>query len=128
MVILDTDIIIDHIRQYSGQSTHLKRLLKQYGRKALGISVITIQELYVGSSTRRKINQTILNKTISGLKIYTLTPMIAKIGGLIMRDTTPSPKIADSAIAATTIHYGASLATLNARDFIGISGLKLVKL
>ena len=69
-----------------------------------------------------------LSSAISHINIYHLTPNIAKIAGQITRDHSQSIQFADAAIAATCIHYGAGLATLNTKDFVGIPHLQLLKL
>ena len=52
MVILDTNVIIDHLRQEKGQETLLKRLIRNNLQEDLAISIISIQELYRGQSTK----------------------------------------------------------------------------
>jgi predicted nucleic acid-binding protein len=128
MVIIDSNIIIDHIRQPKNSPTLLKTCLKQYKRTNLSITVITIQELFAGQSTRIASNQNIISKSLSGIKIFNFTQSIAKLAGELMRDSKNNLKFADAAIAATAIHYGASLATLNTKDFKGIPDLDLLPL
>jgi len=53
MVILDTNIIIDHLRQK--QESLFENLVNKINKNELAISVITIQELFTGKSTRNLI-------------------------------------------------------------------------
>lgn len=128
MVILDTNILIDHLRQQNIKLTLYQKLLKKYSRKSLGISTISLQELFIGQSTRStKFKKEIL-LSVSGIKVFSHNKAIAQLAGEFMRDSENNLQFADAAIAATAIHYGASLATLNTKDFKGIPNLKLLKL
>ncbi len=128
MVILDTNILIDHLRQQNIKLTLYQKLLKKYSRKSLGISTISLQELFIGQSTRStKFKKEIL-LSVSGIKVFSHNKAIAQLSGEFMRDSENNLQFADAAIAATAVHYGASLATLNTKDFKGIPGLKLLKL
>ena len=128
MVILDTNILIDHLRQQNIKLTLYQKLLKKYSRKSLGISTISLQELFIGQSTRStKFKKEIL-LSVSGIKVFSHNKAIAQLAGEFMRDSENNLQLADAAIAATAVHYGASLATLNTKDFKGILSLKLLKL
>lgn len=126
MVILDTNIIIDHLRQIDAKKTIYQKLLKRYSKKTLGTSTITIQELFIGQSTRSTKFQKEILVTVTGIKIFSHSKTIAHLAGELMRDSKNNLQFADAAIAATCIHYGASLATLNTKDFVGIPHLKLL--
>ncbi|MCE7898235.1 MAG: hypothetical protein DPW11_01065 [bacterium] len=125
VIILDTNIIIDHLR-LKGQDSVQFSLINSHLDDSFSISPITIQELYSGASTLRKSPLSLLNQTLSELDILMYSQKVAEIAGKIMRDYHPS--FADAAIAATAIHYGAHLATLNTKDFVGIPNLKILKL
>ena len=126
MVVLDTNIIIDHIRSY-GQS-HLQILNDRYGQKDLAISVLTIQELYRGESTLINKEEIKLTNIIAPLTILQYNYQTAKLAGEITRDSKRLIEFADAAIAATCILNKATLATLNIKDFNKIPGIKLEKL
>lgn len=126
MVILDTNVIIDHLRQLSAKSK-LRLLEEKVSPGSLGLSVITIQELYEGKSTREHIIEEILTEVVNSFKILPYTYEIAQLSGKILRDENSQMGFADAAIAATAILNKASLFTLNKKDFQGIKGLKLVK-
>lgn len=126
MVILDTNIIIDHLRQVPRRETHLKKLVKKYKERNLAISVITIQEIYEGKSTVEKEKEDKFLSTISHLKILPYTFEVAQLAGQIARDLNKEIDLADAAIAATTILNGFYLFTLNKKDFVDIKNLHLV--
>ncbi|MBU1130368.1 PIN domain-containing protein [Patescibacteria group bacterium] len=126
MVILDTNIIIDHLRQ-KNQNTHLKKITKKT-KQQLAISIISIQELFTGKSTKKPINENYLLTIINSLNILSYTYQISKLAGEINRDLKNPIEFADSAIAATTIINNAKLFTLNSKHFQKISNLPLLPL
>lgn len=124
MVILDTNIIIDHLRlQNKNQDSLLMVLVKKHPKEDIAISMITIQELYEGSSTNDTHKEQFLLATISPLKILPYTYEVAQLAGEIARDLERPIELADAAIAATTILNGGKLATLDKTDFRGIQRL-----
>lgn len=127
MVILDTSIIIDHLRQPYAKS-YLRRLVEIHSKEILCLSVISIQELYEGRSTKNTDLEKELLATISPLKILPYTYDIAKYAGQILRDLSTPIEFADASIAATAITNSASLFTLNKKDFEKIKGLDLYKI
>ena len=126
MVILDTNIIIDHLRQSSAQETRLMKLVKSHSKAQLGLSVISVQELYEGQSTLDAQAEEYLLATISPLKILPYTYETAQLAGEIARDIQRPIELADAAIAATTLLHSAQLYTLNKKDFSGILDLELI--
>lgn len=128
MVILDTNIIIDHLRQRGEKETILMRVASTVAKENLAISLISVQELYEGRSTQEKEKGEYLLATITPLKVLSYTYEIAQLAGEIARDQKEPIEFADAAIAATTIVNGASLLTLNEKDFIGIEELELYSL
>ena len=125
MVVLDTNIIIDHLRQPKKKETALAKIAKQKPKEELAISMISVQELYEGRSTRNEEKERYLLATIVPLQILLYTYEVAQLAGKIARDLDRSIELADAAIAATAIVNGAQLFTLNKKDFQGIEGLEL---
>jgi len=125
MVVLDTDVIIDYIRQPDNENVHLESLLRSISESELAIPVITIQELYVGESSKVRQKEEFFLALIGKFILLAYDDKTAKMAGEIMRDTRPRPQFADAAIAATAILNKAKLLTLNKKDFQGIKGLKL---
>lgn len=128
MVIIDTNLIIDHLRQLTNEDSILTKLSLQYPGKDLTISTITIQEIFAGQSSRYKKPLDKIATTLSNLNVVDYTIEIAKLSGILMRDSKTNLQFADAAIAATALHYDASLATLNTKDFAGIPQLTLIEL
>ncbi|MCA9372502.1 type II toxin-antitoxin system VapC family toxin [Candidatus Woesebacteria bacterium] len=128
MVILDTNLIIDHLRQVNTkQETRLIQLAREYHQEQLGISMISVQELYEGKSVAIQQGEQQLLAIISSLKIFSYTLEIAKKAGEIARELSQPIEFADVAIAATCIVNHAGLATLNEKHFLKIPQLQLVK-
>ena len=125
MVVIDTSVIVDHLRQL-GEITFFRKLEKELQNESLTISIITIQELYAGRSTRGDEGERMLLATLSPLEILPYTYETAELAGKLIRDAKNSLQFVDAAIAATAVVNGAALATLNKKDFEDILDLELV--
>lgn len=123
MVVLDTSIIIEHLRLSKDRESSLINIIQKCPNESLAISSITIQELYEGQSTRDDRKERLLIETINPLILLPYTKEIAQLAGIIARDLNEPIEIADAAIAATTILNKAKLATLNTKHFRNISDL-----
>ena len=77
MVVLDTSVIIAHLRQKTKDSL-LRRLAVKY-KNQMAISVITLQELYEGQSTRDQIKENYMLSILTPLKILPYTEEVAKL-------------------------------------------------
>ena len=126
MVVLDTNIVIDHLRQTNRGDTALMRAAECFGEEKLALSVVSIQELYEGLSTRDRNKEAHLLATIALLHILPYTYNIAQRAGEIARDLKGSIELADAAIAATAIEYEAKLLTLNKKHFRSIDSLVFI--
>ncbi|SRR6266568_1891345 len=126
MVVLDTNVIIDHLRLGGEQDSQLMNIAKEKPKEVLAISLVSVQELYEGQSTQDDQKEQYLLATISPLKILPYTYEVAQLAGEIARDLDRPIELADAAISATTILNGASLLTLNKKDFNGIENLQLL--
>ena len=124
MVIIDTNIVIDHLRNPHHTSS-LMKLVKQLPKEQISLSIISIQELYEGRSTLDSHKEEILLAVISPLTILPYTFEIAQLAGQIARDLIRPIEFADAAIAATAIINEADLLTLNTKDFMHIKDLQL---
>src|SRR3989344_6944353 len=120
MVVLDTNIIIDHLRQTGKGDTLLLKIAQALPKETLALSVITLQELYEGKSTRKVEKEEYLLATIAPLRMLSYTYEIAELAGKIARDRERPIEFADAAIAATAIISDAQLFTLDKTDFKGI--------
>ena len=128
MVILDTNIIIDHLRHRGNGVSFLQKLIQKHPKEVLCISIFTVQELYEGKSTKESEKEKDMLATISPLKILPYTYDIAEKAGVIARDASRFLECADAAIAATALIHQIPLATLNTKDFTAIEGIELFEL
>jgi len=128
MVVLDTNIIIDHLRQPEKKDTLLAQLALEERTRLLALSTVSIQELYEGQSTRNEEAEKFLLATIAPLTILPHTYDVAELAGKIARDLTNPIEFADAAIAATAVVNGAQLFTANIKHFQEIPELMLYQL
>lgn len=123
-ILIDTDILIDFIKDNDSAVQCLELLEKEYN---LYISSITYLELLIGARNKKDLenldefantfnilhlNQSISEKAIELVKLYRLNK------GLLL---------ADGLIASTAIIYDMGLITKNQKDFKFITGLDLIK-
>ncbi len=126
MVVIDTNIIIDHLRQRGRGKSILEKLATDHPKGDLAISVLSIQELYEGQSMATEMEEEKLLSTIAGLNVLPYTFEIAQIAGTIARNNARLMEFVDAGIAATTVARGAVLLTLNKKDFAKIPSLELL--
>lgn len=124
MVILDTNVLIDYLRRPEDSSSPLQEFIRLQKDK-ITISILTIQELYAGKSSKEPIKEQLFLEVVGSLEILPYTYNTAKLAGEIVRDLGKPLGFPDAAIAATAILNKASLFTLNKKDFKGIKKLKL---
>jgi predicted nucleic acid-binding protein len=110
LTLLDTDVLIDHLRGH--------RQLRLSDPK-LQISVVTRCELFAG----RNADEPTLRRTLNVLKEVSVTRAIAETAGSIRR-TTGIP-VPDALIAATALEHEMALMTRNRRHFERVTGLTL---
>lgn len=123
-ILIDTSVIIDHLRVPDKSSSLLYKLAKK--RAPLFISIITHTELYSGKSVwEHKNGQKELEMLLSGLTILSLTQSISERAGKIRAQQ--GIHLFDAIIAGTALENKLILATLNVKDFKKISKLKLYK-
>lgn len=124
VVLLDTNIIIDHLRQPPEKSV-LARINKKIPYQNLRLSMITIQELYSGNSTLSSQKEQVLLSVIAPFEVLPYTYEVAQRAGMLFRDFNRPIHFADAAIAATAIINHIPLFTLNQKDFSNIPELVL---
>src|SRR5688572_27581700 len=100
MVVLDTNIIIDHLRLQGTQRSALMRIVESTALSELCISTITVQELYEGKSSAKQNAEMFMLATINPLRILPYSYEVAKLAGEIARDIKRPIQLADAAIAA----------------------------
>jgi len=125
MVIIDTSTLIDYLRRPQ-ENSPFKEFINQDRKEMLAISILTIQELYVGKSSKEVKREGFFLNIVSKMKILQYNYQIAQLAGELTRDYHTNFDFADAAIAATAILNKAKFFTLNKKDFKGIKGLKLI--
>lgn len=108
-VLLDTDVLIDHMRgrRQLEIGTHMS------------VSVITRTELYAGEEREEPAVRALLKRMVE----LDVSPSIASRAGRIKREA--GLKIADALIAATALEHQLPLMTRNLRHFERVAGLSL---
>lgn len=108
-VLLDTDVLIDHIRG--------RRRVIEIASSVT--SVVTRAELFAGREREEPAVEALLGR----LSEIEVTPDIARQAGRIRRNTRLD--IADALIAATALEHGLVVMTRNRRHFERVAGLEL---
>lgn len=106
----------------------LMRFLKKYPKEELALSMVSIQELYEGRSTKGSEIEDYLLATISPLRILSYTYEAAVLAGKLARDSKVLVELADAAIAATCIINGAQLVTLNKKHFENFENIQILEI
>lgn len=121
-ILIDTSIIIDHLRLKDKTQTILYKLFQE--KHDLFASILTHTESYAGKSIWEKESvRNHLKNILSGIKILPLEENVSeKAGGIRAKYNTD---IIDAIIASTALHHNMTLATLNVKDFQKIPGLKM---
>lgn len=124
-ILIDTDIIINHLRGQSKETLFLKRII--VGGEFQGLySAITEVELYATEKIDEKQAEEIKN-ILGNLNRIELSSKVAQLAGNLMGNFRKSHglEMPDAIIAASTLVYGASLVTKNTRHYSFIPGLLL---
>lgn len=125
-VVLDSDIIIDHLRE---ATLTLEQILEQiFQKQILGyIPSVVITEIFSGQDTKNENRLNLIERILERLEFITPSKEISQKAGFLMRDYK-NLKLGDAIIAATVLSLNAKLATRNRKDFEDIEGLKFFKL
>ena len=120
MIILDTNVLIEILKNNSTTLTSVEQLAKP-----VGISTVTVMELLFGA--RNKNEQKALKKFINNFKIVHLSEEISIKATSLIDNYAKSHglDIPDALITATALCLNVELFTYNARDFLYIEQLKL---
>jgi len=123
-VVVDTSILIDHLRQKSDQFIRLTELQDE-GKIKILIPYIVVTELFVGKSTKKKKIERGLNKLFKNFELIGMSYKSAKIAGELIREHASINDAYDLLIAAIALEKKAYVSTLNVKHFKPIKGLKL---
>lgn len=123
MYTLDTNPIIYYLKGEEKAVSTLNKIFEE--NKPIYISAITEVELFgFPNLTEEESKQ--INEILETLSIIPLDSHIARIAGLLRR--TYKLKIADAAVAATTMFTGTILVTRNINDFKNIPNFSFKKI
>ena len=122
MILLDTDVLIEHFKE----NPKITEKLLSFGFKNLVISIVSVYEMYIGALNKKelykikryldKFPQLIIEKKLS-----------VKAKELIFQyNLSHTLYINDALIASTALVHDFKFYTLNIKDFKFIPGLKLV--
>jgi len=125
-VLVDTSVIIDHLKAIKKDSTLLYKLDEKY---SLCISSIVSFELYCGAiDNSKKLSE--IEKLTGHFKLYDFGDRISRKSAEIYLDLKSKGRSVDTNdifIAATALINNISLCTLNTKHFESIENLKLIK-
>jgi predicted nucleic acid-binding protein len=120
--LLDSDILIDHLRGYEPARQYLKRF--EAGERQGYLSIITVAELAAGQM-RQEEEEAKVHQLLALFMHIDLDFVIAWRGGEIRRHY--QTRMADALIAATALIRNLPLATRNLQHFTPIAGLHVEK-
>ncbi len=121
MLLVDTNILIDYLRQ----KPEAVAFINQYGKATIALSPIVVMELFQGILDKADFQRT--QKALNGFVLLDLDPSIAQLAMQLQQQYILSHRlgIPDALIAATAMVYGLELRTYNLKDFRFIPGLQL---
>lgn len=122
-ILIDTSLLIDHLRVKNKIKSRYALLLEEYDPVA---SFIVVSELYSGKSSQIEIHRKEIKNILIGIAIELPDVELAKFAGDLRSKYDLS--LGDAFIAALALQLNLPLATLDVRDFGRIKGLKLHKL
>ena len=121
MIIVDTDVLIAHLRGSTSAHAWLRRVAAD---EDLAISVVTVAEIMGGM---RSAERTAVRALLSALPAIPVSEVIAARAGDLQREFRRSHQgisLGDYLIAGTADTVGATVATLNTRHLPMFEGLQ----
>lgn len=121
-MVVDTSIVIDHLRAGDKNATKLVKLAEKY--QVLFISAVSVYELYAGATSPFKIEET--SSIISNMSVLLFDEDVALKAAEIYRQLKSKNKLIefrDLFIAATCVVHDYPIATLNKKHFERIDSL-----
>lgn len=123
-VVIDSDILIDHLRFHSELLDAIFYQLLSNKLKAYLPSVVA-SEIYSGKGTKENTQLKVVEELLDQLEFIPADEEISKGAGFLIRDKGLG--LADAIVAATALCLKAKLATRNIKDFAAIKGLSFFK-
>lgn len=123
-MVIDTNIIIDHLRTKQRTASVFASLL---GKRRLYISAVTVFELFQGARTEAK--QQDVQKILKGLIVLPFDENAAALSAKLIRQLENDGQnigVADIFIAATALTHRQPLRTENRKHFERIPHLKII--
>ena len=123
-ILIDTSIVIEHLRKQNRRKSILYRIADGY---ALHVSTIVEFELYAGATDRQK--QHDIQEILSWCTLLPFTSDVAATAAALYRElraTNQLLEIRDIFIASTALTYTLPLMTLNLGHFDRIKRLQLL--
>ncbi len=122
-MVVDTSIVIEHIRTKDKLSTTLYKLTEQ---KIIFISTVSLYELYIGANSKDKQNDVRLStkKLIVLPFTYSISILASQIF-LQLKAKNQLIEFRDIFIGATCIKHNLPIKTLNKKHFERIEGLEI---
>ena len=110
--LLDTDVLIDYLRKHPKAAAVFDKLPDD-----CAVCAMSVAELHAG--VREGAERDALNTLLSSFTLVEVTAEIAAQGGLLRRDWGKSHGVGlnDALIAATALHTGRVLLSLNGKHF-----------
>ncbi len=124
LICLDTSVLIDFYRKTDKSKSFLFQLTEKYDRFA--ISAITEFEIFIGSKSDQDDYWDRLFSTMKKLPFDSKSNKIAINIDRKLKQISKQIEVPDLMIAACAMANDAIIATLNAKHFSRIDGLKLI--
>ncbi len=124
LICLDTSVLIDFYRKTDKSKSFLYQLTEKYDRFA--ISAITELEIFIGSKSDQDDYWDRLFSTMKKLPFDSQSNKIAINIDRELKRISKQIEVPDLMIAACAMANDATIATLNAKHFSRIDGLKLI--
>ena len=121
-LLLDTSVLIDHLREYKPASEFLETVFNS--GILVTISSVSEMELYAGKSMENPAIEESVNNFLKLFKVLPVTTDIARQAGRLLRrhrhqGLTPM----DAIIAGTALEHNANLITRNIKHFRMVKGI-----
>ncbi len=120
-IVIDTDILIDHLRGMEKAKEYLREI--EQGKVRAAISVITEAELAAGQSMKDSSVQMKVKRLLNILEKVEVTSEIAWKAGELRRDY--KCRLMDALIAATAMKLNLKLVTRNVKHYEKVIGLEI---
>lgn len=122
MIVLDTSVLVDALTGPGQALTEFRRLIER--RVRLVVPTLVLYEFLRGERSMLELDD--LNELVPGNSVVSFTTEEAAVAARLFREVSrPRPRQVDLGIAAHAVVLGASLWTLNRRDFADLPGLQL---